>query len=120
MIPGGSDRYMAVYPDFACAADYLPENVLVCISESSRASEGLKHWLWQRRQDIVTAEENGWLAGEFAHLQLGRTSWWDHFPIPCVPDGEPAHPAGICWRPQAMVQVAAKQLSVSAAVSTPP
>ena len=53
MIPGGSDRYMAaVYQDFACAADYLPETVLVCISESSRASEGLKHWLWQRRQDI--------------------------------------------------------------------
>lgn len=82
----------AVYPDFACAADYLPENVLVCISESSRASEGLKHWLWQRRQDIVTAEENGWLAGEFAHLQLEQDELVPgHFPIPGVPDGEPAH-----------------------------
>ena len=113
MIPGGSDRYMAaVYPDFACAADYLPENVLVCISESSRASEGLKHWLWQRRQDIVTAEENGWLAGEFAHLQLEQDELVraiSQYPV-CQMESLPT--SRYLLAPQAMVQVAAKQLSV--------
>ena len=113
MIPGGSDRYMAaVYEEFTCAADYLPENVLVCVSESSRASESLKHWLWQRRQDIVAAEENGWLAGEFAHLQLEQDELVrviSRYPV-CQMESLPT--SRYLLAPQAMVQVAAKQLSV--------
>ena len=112
MIPGGSDRYMAaVYPDFACAADYLPENVLVCISESGRASEGLKHWLWQRRQDIVTAEENGWLAGEFAYLQLEQDELVraiSQYPV-CQMESLPT--SRYLLPPKLLLDIAAKQLA---------
>ena len=73
MIPGGSDRFMeAVYPEFSCGADYLPGDALVCVSESGRVAEGLKQWLWQRRQAITAAEENGWVAGGIVPPRLGQ------------------------------------------------
>ena len=113
MIPAGSDRYMAaVYPAFSCAADYLPPDALVCVSESSRAAEGLKNWLWQRRQDITAAEENGWLAGEFAHLQLEQDELERAIEKHPVCQMESLPTSRYLLAPRAMAQVAAKQLSV--------
>ena len=113
MIPGGSDRFMeAVYPEFSCGADYLPGDALVCVSESGRVAEGLKQWLWQRRQDITAAEENGWLAGEFAHLQLEQDELvrvLEKYPV-CQMESLPT--SRYLLAPEAMAQVAAKQLSV--------
>ena len=113
MLPAGGDRCMAaVYEDFTCGADYLPENMLVCISESGRVAEGLKQWLWQRRQDIVLAEESGALAGEFSRLQLEQEELvrqLEKFPV-CQMESLPT--SRYLLAPKALVQVAAKQLSV--------
>ena len=113
MLPAGGDRCMAaVYEDFTCGADYLPENMLVCVSESGRVAEGLKQWLWQRRQDIVSAEENGALAGEFSRLQLEQEELvrrLEKFPV-CQMESLPT--SRYLLAPKALVQVAAKQLSV--------
>ena len=113
VIPGGGDRYMAaVYEEFSCPADYLPKGALVCISESGRVAEGLKQWLWQRHQDIVASEESGVLAGEFSRLQWDREElvhFLGGFPV-CQMESLPT--SRFLLEPKAMVQVAAKQLSV--------
>ena len=113
MTPCGSDRYMAaVYEEFTCAADYLPADTLVCVSESSRVAEGLKQWLWQRRQDIVSAGESGALAGEFSRLQLEQeelAAVLEKYPV-CQMESLPT--SRYLLPVKTMVQVAAKQLSV--------
>ena len=107
-----SDRLMAaVYEDFETPLSYLAENALVCISESARVAEGLKGWLWQRREDLTAAGENGWLAGEFAALQTDETglvSALSRHPV-CQMESLPT--SRYLVTPTALVQVAAKQLS---------
>ena len=62
-----SQRYLAaVYDRRTCALDYLAGDTIVAVSESSRVGEALRTWLWQLRQDLTTAVERGWLAGELA------------------------------------------------------
>ena len=113
MMPPGSDRYMAaVYEEFTCGLDYLPEGVLVCISESGRVAEGLKQWLWQRRQDLLFAQENGALAGEFTRLQAEQEELvrgLERFSV-CQMESLPT--SRYLMPPETLVQVAAKQLSV--------
>ena len=73
IIPGGCDRYMAaVYPEKATALDYLPGDTLVCISESGRVSESLKATLFQVKEDISAAMENG-------HAPLSQASMASNF-----------------------------------------
>ncbi len=61
----GAGRYMAaVYEESSCALDYLAEDTLVCISESGRVSEALRAWIYQVKEDITVAAEQGWLAPE--------------------------------------------------------
>ena len=70
---GGSfpalDRYLAlIYPRMSTAADYLPEDAVVCFSESPRVAERAEHYGWQMDQDCQTLMESGTVAGEVAEF----------------------------------------------------
>ena len=68
----GCDRLLcAVYDQRATALDYLPKEMLVCVSESSRVSEALKGWLWQLKEDITTAVESG---SHLTKVRIKKTS----------------------------------------------
>lgn len=59
-----ADRYMdLIYPDFACGADYLPRDTLVCWAESSRCVEAAGHYLWRLTEDMDTLSASGVLWG---------------------------------------------------------
>ena len=110
--PNGSDRYMAaVYPEKTTALDYLPADTLVCICGSGRVSEALKGWLWQLREDVAAAAENGFMAPAMGELSLtegetaARLMQFDLCQLDSLPTSRYLLP------PEALLQVSARQLS---------
>ena len=68
---GGSfpavDRYIAlIYPQMSTAVDYLPEDAVVCLSESPRVAERARNYQWRLEEDAKTLMESGLLPGELA------------------------------------------------------
>ena len=62
---GAADRYLdLIYPDFACAADYLPPDAILLVCDSPRVTEAAKNYRWQQEEDRTTLLENGLLWGE--------------------------------------------------------
>ena len=60
-----------VYDTLATAADYLPEDALILVSESPRVADRAKSWHWQLEEDITTLVENQVLSGR--ELLFART-----------------------------------------------
>ncbi len=59
-----ADRYMdRIYPEFATACDYLPQNALVLWAESSRCVDAANHFLWRLHADVDTLSAAGILWG---------------------------------------------------------
>lgn len=55
-----ADRYMdLIYPEFACGADYLPQDTFVCWAESGRCAESAQHFLWRVTEDLSTLSSAG-------------------------------------------------------------
>ncbi len=66
------DRYMPlIYPKMATAAEFLPPDACVIISESVRVAERAKNWQWQTEEDVKLLLEKGELDGSCS--ELGRT-----------------------------------------------
>ena len=62
-----ADRYLdLIYPDFACAADYLPPDAILLFCDSPRVGEGAKNYRWRQNEDITGLLESGLLWGETA------------------------------------------------------
>lgn len=59
-----------MYPEKTTALDYLPEDAILCVCEGGRVSEGLKGWLWQLKEDVAAAAENGFMAPTMGELSL--------------------------------------------------
>ena len=110
--PHGYDRYMAaVYPEMTTALDYLADDTLVCVCEGGRVSEALKSWLWQLREDVAAAAENGFMSPSMGELSLteGETAArLAHFPL-CQMDSLPT--SRCILPPEALLQISARQLS---------
>ena len=110
--PAGGDRYMAaVYPDKASAFDYLPDDCLVCVSESGRVQEALRAYLWQTRQDVAGAVEGGIMAGAFGELTLTEgevEAALGRFPV-CQLESLPT--SRFLLAPKVLLDIPAKQLS---------
>ncbi len=106
------ERYLAaIYEERTCALDYLPGDTLICVSESGRVSEALKGWLWQMKEDVTLAVENGWLAGELADPALSETELsarLSDFPVVQL---ESLPTSRYLLPPRALLHVNAKQLS---------
>ncbi|MDO4811058.1 MAG: transcription-repair coupling factor [Eubacteriales bacterium] len=112
VVPNGIDRYLAaVYEDKICALDYLPQDCVICVSESGRVQEALRGWLWQLKEDVALHLENGSLCGEFASLSLSEnefTARLADFPV-CQMESLPTSRALL--PPKELWQITAKQLS---------
>ncbi len=68
---GGLDRYLAAaYPTAVCAADYLPSDALLLVSEGGRILERERILAEQHAEDVRMLLEEGVLAGAFAELSL--------------------------------------------------
>lgn len=64
-----ADRYMAmIYPAFATAAEYIPENAVIIISEPARTKQRGNNYAWQIEQDIHSLIESGKLDGSMAEI----------------------------------------------------
>ena len=108
----GCDRLLgAVYDAGTTALDYLPRDTLVCISESSRVSEALKGWLWQLKEDVTAAVENGWLSGEVADFSLSESELAARLSLFPVLQLESLPGSRYLLPPTALLQISAKQLS---------
>ena len=112
MTPNGSDRYLAaVYPEKTTALDYLPEDAMVFVCEGGRVSEGLKGWLWQLKEDVAAAAENGFMAPAMGELSLteGETAArLARFAL-CQMDSLPT--SRYLLPPGELLQISARQLS---------
>ncbi len=105
------DRYLAlIYPEMATAADYLPGDATVLISESPRFMERCKNYLWQLNEDVTALAESGLMLAELGRLcatgeeltaQLSEwpVAYLDSFPSSQYPT-----------RPRSLLTVTAKQL----------
>ena len=110
--PNGSDRYMAaVYPEKTTALDYLPDDTMICVCESGRVSEALKGWLWQLREDVAAAAENGCMAPAMGELSLteGETAARLSRYAMCQLDSLPT--SRYLLPPGELLQISARQLS---------
>ena len=68
---GGTDRYLtACYPTPVSAADYLPPDALILVSDGARVLERAKNFLWELQQDAEPLIETGELSGAFAEVSL--------------------------------------------------
>ena len=108
----GCDRLLSVvYDQRATALDYLPKDTLVCISESSRVSESWKGWLWQLKEDITTAVENGWLSGETADFSLSESEFAEKLSAFPTVQLESLPGSRYLLPPRMLLQISAKQLA---------
>lgn len=64
----GDRQLPARYKTLATAAHHLPEDAVVCLSESSRVAERGRNWLWQLNEDVKTLLEAGRLDGRHARF----------------------------------------------------
>ena len=81
-----ADRYLdLIYPDFACAADYLPPDAILLFCDSPRVGEGAKNYRWRQNEDITGLLEAGLLWGETARYSADYEALCQHlsreFPI---------------------------------------
>ena len=59
-----ADRYLdLIYPQFACAADYLPDFAMVLWADCGRCKSAGEHYLWRLTEDMETLSESGILRG---------------------------------------------------------
>ncbi|MEG1999761.1 MAG: CarD family transcriptional regulator [Evtepia sp.] len=110
-LPDPPDLCLPTRYAMATATDYLPENALILVSESARAADRAKSWLWQLEEDIKFLLESNILDGHHAEFalsyerlctQLSKFSliWLDSFPTTAYP-----------ITPQSIFSVDAKQLT---------
>ena len=100
-----------MYPEKTTALDYLPENAIVCVCEGGRVSEGLKGWLWQLKEDVSAAAENGFMApamGELALTEGETAARLARFAL-CQMDSLPT--SRYLLPPGELLQISARQLS---------
>ncbi len=110
--PSGCDRYMAaIYTEKTAALDYLPENAVICVCESGWVSESLRSCLWQLKEDVSAAAENGFMApamGELALSEGETAARLSRFAL-CQLDSLPT--SRYLLPPGQLLQISARQLS---------
>ena len=110
--PSGCDRYMAaIYTEKTAALDYLQENAVICVCESGRVSESLRSCLWQLKEDVSAAAENGFMApamGELALSEGETAARLSRFAL-CQLDSLPT--SRYLLPPGQLLQISARQLS---------
>jgi len=105
------DRYLSlVYPDLSTAADFLPQNALVLMCDSSRFTERGKNYLWQLGQDVTALSEGNVLLpelGQYARTVEELASFLESWPVVYLDSFSVSHYPS---RPKEQISVSAKQL----------
>ncbi len=99
------------YSRLTTAADYLPPDALVCLSESGRVAERGKNWLWQLGEDVKDLIEGGVIEGKkavFADTMDGLMARLSDFAL-CFLDSFATSATPL--PPKAILTVQARQLS---------
>ena len=108
----GSDRYFcAAYPEAGTAADYLPQDAIVCVGESSRVAERAKNCAAEHREDVEALISAGIMAGEWARIMESPEALWARlgdFAV-CMTESLPTSRWPL--RPGTLLGITAKQLS---------
>ncbi len=106
------ERYLAaIYDQRTCGLDYLADNALICVSESSRVSEALRGWLWQLKEDLTSATESGRLWGEVCDPALSEAEFVERLAQFPVVQMESLPTSRYLLSPKSLLHVNAKQLS---------
>ena len=108
--PGGDKNLPKIYPQTATAADYLPDDMAVLFSESSRVAERAKNYLWQLEEDIKSLIEHQLLDGEgavYARTFEQLMGVLEQFPL-CYLDSFAVSQYPV--RPRTVLNLLAKQL----------
>ena len=99
------------YDQLTTAAEYLPPDALVCLSESGRVAERGKNWLWQLGEDVKDLIEGGIVEGKkavFADTMDGLMARLSDFAL-CFLDSFATSATPL--PPKAILTVQARQLS---------
>ena len=68
----GADKYLPLlYPEGACALDYMPAGTLFCIDDTPRVREAAQGLTMRLQQDLEALLERGEISGEHASFTLG-------------------------------------------------
>ncbi len=109
---GHDQRYLAaVYDQRTCALDYLSPDTLICLSESPRIGEALHGWLWQLKEDMGYAVEDGVLAGELADPAFTEEELTERLAAFPVVQMESLPSSRYLLKPRSLLHINAKQLS---------
>ena len=103
-----------IYPQMSTAVDYLPEDAVVCLSESPRVAERARNYQWRLEEDAKTLMESGLLPGElaaFSRTMDDLSHGLSDYPVVFLDTFFPRPPA-LCV-PRSLLDVMAKQLPLS-------
>lgn len=71
----GADKYLPlIYPDFACALDYLPENAVLLIEDTPRLRDACRDFANRIGEDVTALLERGELAPDLNDYTLDFAS----------------------------------------------
>lgn len=71
----GADKYLPlIYPDFACALDYLPENAVLLIEDTPRLRDACRDFANRIGEDVTALLERGELAPDLNDYALDFAS----------------------------------------------
>lgn len=77
-----ADRYLdMIYPDFATAVDYLPDDALVVIMDHGRIAERAKGFLWQQNEDLKSLIESGKIHPKLARFSMDYDKLNEHLSL---------------------------------------
>ncbi len=106
-----ADRYIAlIYPEYATALDYLPNDTIFIIDEHARMREKAKNILWQYSQDVETLLDAGTMTGEQANYMRSADDFYRSAARFDVVMTDAFISAAYDIPPSAILSVSAKQL----------
>ncbi len=91
--------------------EYLPQDAILCVSESMRVAERVKSVLFQSREDTESLLASGEKDGDLTRLLLSQSEWQDsleQFPV-CMMEALPTSRYPL--KPRTLLSINAKQLS---------
>ena len=91
--------------------EYLPDDALICLSESMRVAERVKNVLFQSREDTESLLANGEKDGDLTALLLSQSEWEEElakYPV-CMMEALPTSRYPL--KPRTLLSINAKQLS---------
>ena len=106
-----ADRYLPqIYPEMACALDYLPENTLFLLCDTPAVSESAQGFAHRQAEDLSHLLEEGLLPPTKTGYGLDDRQFRARLTQPILLD---SFLAGSAFSPEVLISLTAKQLSAT-------